>query len=89
MSGRGGAEKNVLYSDWKEKYVQSQSWTRVVPINCKIWNTAIMDSMVVMTLNSHRGSPGLIPRRNQIYYLLLPRNWRVKTMGAGGSSGGM
>ena len=89
MSGRGGAEKNVLWSDWKEKYVQGQSWTRVVQINCKIWNTAIMDSMVVMTLNSHRGSPGLIPRRNQIYYLLLPRNWRVKTMGEGGSRGCM
>ena len=39
---------------------------------------------MVMTSNSHRGSPGSIPLRSQIYSLLLPRNWRVETMGRGG-----
>ena len=27
---RGGAEKNVLCSDWEREYVQGQSWTMVV-----------------------------------------------------------
>ena len=31
--------KNVLWSDWKEKYVQGQSWIRLVPI-CQVWNSA-------------------------------------------------
>ena len=37
-----------------------------------------------MTSNSHRGSPGSIPLRNQIYSLLLIRNWRVEAMGGEG-----
>ena len=49
--------------------------------NCKICNTTLICSMVVVTSNSHRGSPGSISWRNQIYSHLLPRNWRVKTMG--------
>ena len=51
--------------------------------NSKNWNIAVMGSMVAMTSKSHLGSPGLIPPRSQIYPLLLPRNWRVKTMGEG------
>ena len=27
---RGGAEKNVLCSDWEQEYVQGQSWTMLV-----------------------------------------------------------
>ena len=38
-----------------------------------------------MTLNSHPWSTGSITRRSQIFYLLLPRNWRVD--GGGGSRG--
>ena len=39
---------------------------------------------MVMTLNSHRENPGSILLRSQIYSHLLPRNWRVETMGGGG-----
>ena len=46
-------EKNVFCSNWKGEYVQGQTWTLVMEQrNWKIWNTAIMGSMVVMTLNS-------------------------------------
>ena len=34
-----GAEKNVFGSEWKVKYVQGQSWTRLVGI-CQVWNSA-------------------------------------------------
>ena len=33
MPGRGGAEKNVLCSDWEEERVQGQSWFMVVGLN--------------------------------------------------------
>ena len=68
---RGGTEKNVLYSNGKGDYVQGQS------VCCG----AIKKCMAVVTSNSHRGSPGSISWSNQIYSHLLPRNWRVKTMG--------
>ena len=84
MAGCGWEKKNVLCSDWKREYIQGQSWTVVVEkINSENWNMAIMGSMVAMTSNSHLGSPGLTPPRSQIYPLLLPPNWRVKTMGEG------
>ena len=44
--------------------------------NWKIWNTAIMGGMVVMTSNFHCRSP-FFTTRNQIYSLLLPQNWHV------------
>ena len=39
--------------------------------------------MVVMTPNSRRGSPGSIPRKSEIYYLLLSHKWCVEGMGEG------
>ena len=39
--------------------------------------------MVLVTSKPHRGSPGSIPRRSQIYCPFLPRNWRVKMMAEG------
>ena len=33
LEGGRGIEKNVLSRDWKEKYVQGQSWAVVVAIN--------------------------------------------------------
>ena len=50
---------------------------------CKDYNISLICSMVVVTLNSHRGSPGSIPRRSWIYSPLLSRNWHVKMMGRG------
>ena len=32
ISGHGEVIKNVLCSDWKEEYAQSQSWTVVVAL---------------------------------------------------------
>ena len=43
--------------------------------------------MVVMTLDSHHGICGSLPRRSQIYSPLLPRNGCVKNDGRGGSRG--
>ena len=34
--------------------------------------------MVVMTSNFHCGSPGSIPWRSQVYFLLLPRNCKMR-----------
>ena len=54
---------------------------------CEICNVTLTCSMVDVTSNSHRGSPGSVPRKSQIYSPLLRRNWHVKTMGGGGSRG--
>ena len=50
---------------------------------CEIWSKTLICSMMVVTLKSHRRSPGSIPCRSQIYFPLLPRNRRVKAMGEG------
>ena len=50
---------------------------------CKMSYISLIYSMVAVTSNSHRRSPGSIFRRSQIYSALLPRNWHVKTMGRG------
>ena len=49
----------------------------------KIWNSAIIGGVVVMTSNSHHESPGLITGRSQVNYFLLPQKWCVETMGEG------
>ena len=54
---------------------------------CEICNVTLTCSMVDVTSNSHRGSPGSVPRKSQTYSPLLRRNWHVKTMGGGGSRG--
>ena len=49
----------------------------------EIWNSAVLDRVVVMMLKSCRGNAGSIPRRSQTTYLLLPQKWCVETTGEG------
>ena len=46
-----------------------------------------MGGMVLMTSNSHRGSPGSIPWKSQIYSSLLPQNCACKKDGGERSRG--
>lgn len=43
----------------------------------------VMISLVVSKQSSHRGRPSSNPRRNPIFSLLLPRDWRFKGNGEG------
>ena len=59
---RGGAEKNVLCSDWEQEYVQGQSWTMVVVFgHSQISTIAVAGSMVVVAANTNRGNPVRFP----------------------------
>ena len=44
--------------------------------------------MVIVMLNSHRGSSSSIPWCSQIYSPLFPQNYRVTAMGEGEESRG-
>ena len=49
-------------------------------INREIWTLILAGSVMVMSLSSHRWSPGLAPHRCQSYSVLLPRKSPVQLM---------